>query len=33
MLVPEFDLFDDRVTSGEAIKAQIEQFFATTVLQ
>ena len=33
MLAPEFDLFDERVTSEEAIKAQIEQFFATTVLQ
>jgi benzoyl-CoA reductase subunit B len=33
LLVPEFDWFDERVTSEEAIKAQIEQFFATTVLQ
>lgn len=33
LLVPEFDWFDERVTSEEAIKAQIEQFFATTLLQ
>ncbi len=33
LLVPEFDWFDERVTSEEAIKVQIEQFFATTVLQ
>jgi hypothetical protein len=33
LLIPEFDLFDERVTSEEAIKSQIEQFFATTVLQ
>lgn len=33
LLVPEFDWFDERVTSEEAIKAQIERFFATTVLQ
>lgn len=33
MLVVGFDLFDERVTSEEAINAQIEQFFATTVLQ
>ncbi len=33
LLVPEFDWFDERVTSEEAIKAQVEQFFATTVLQ
>ncbi len=33
LLVPEFDWFDERVTSEEAVKAQIEQFFTTTVLQ
>jgi benzoyl-CoA reductase/2-hydroxyglutaryl-CoA dehydratase subunit BcrC/BadD/HgdB len=33
LLVPEFDWFDERVTSEESIKAQIEQFFSTTVLQ
>ena len=33
MLVIGLDLTDERVTSEEAIKAQIEQFFATTVLQ
>jgi benzoyl-CoA reductase/2-hydroxyglutaryl-CoA dehydratase subunit BcrC/BadD/HgdB len=33
MLVIEVDLFDERVTPEEAIKAQIEQFLTTTVLQ
>lgn len=33
MLVVGLDLFDERVASEEAIRAQIEQFFTTTVLQ
>ncbi|MGQ9571889.1 MAG: 2-hydroxyacyl-CoA dehydratase subunit D [Dehalococcoidia bacterium] len=33
MLVVGLDLFDERVTPEDAIKAQIEQFFTTTVLQ